>query len=129
MTAQELGANLRPLHRWSMVARGAAVAAVILLAGVGTVMAVDRIRGAPVGSPSRVEALVLTADDERVYALTECLRSRGWEVEDPRTEDGSGHVVPGFSTILEDPTEHDAFNADVVDCSRDVGIPVDITGD
>jgi hypothetical protein len=67
-------------------------------------------------------ALVLTAEDQRVFDLTACMRDRGWEVADPNVEGGSGHVVPGFPTIVEEARQA-AFNADLEECATDAGIP------
>lgn len=71
-----------------------------------------------------VAALALTAEDQRVYQLTACMRDRGWEVADPKVEGGTGHVRPGFSTIV-DESRQAAFNADLEACARDVGIPLE----
>lgn len=67
-------------------------------------------------------ALVLTAEDQQVYDMTTCMRDRGWQVVDPNVENGTGHVVPGFSTIV-DKAQQPAFNADLEQCANDVGIP------
>jgi len=69
-------------------------------------------------------ALVLTADDQRMYDVTACMRNRGWEVADPNVEDGTGHVVPGFSTTVDDARQQ-AFNADLEECATNAGIPLE----
>jgi hypothetical protein len=69
-------------------------------------------------------ALILTAEDQRVYDLTACMRDRGWEVADPDVEGGSGHVVPGFPTIVEE-SRQAAFNADLEQCATNAGIPLE----
>jgi len=100
-TASETTRRLRQLAIAPMVAL---VAAFVL----GTVVA--------------AAALVLTAEDQRVYDLTACMENRGWEVANPNVESGTGHVTPGFSTIV-DPSQQQAFNADFEDCATEVGIP------
>jgi hypothetical protein len=74
------------------------------------------------GTVVAAAALVLTAEDQRVYDLTGCMENRGWEVANPNVESGTGHVTPGFSTIV-DPSQQQAFNADFEDCATEVGIP------
>lgn len=69
-------------------------------------------------------ALVLTAEDQRVFDLTACMRAQGWDVADPNVENGTDHVVPGFSTIV-DEAQQDAFNADLEACATDAGIPLE----
>ncbi len=69
-------------------------------------------------------ALVLTAEDQRVFDLTACMENRGWEVANPNVEAGSNHVIPGFSTIV-DPSQQQAFNADLEDCATEVRIPLE----
>lgn len=68
-------------------------------------------------------ALVLTAEDQRVLDLTACMRAQGWDVADANVENGTGHVVPELSTIV-DGARQEAFNADLEGCASDVGIPV-----
>ena len=70
-----------------------------------------------------VAAIVLTAEDQRVLDLTACMRAQGWNVADPELDGGTGHVVPGFSTVVEG-SRQDAFNADLATCASSVGIPV-----
>jgi hypothetical protein len=67
-------------------------------------------------------ALILTAEDQRVFDLTACMRDRGWEVADPNVDGGSGHVVPGFATIVEEDRQA-AFDADLEECATNAGIP------
>ncbi len=74
------------------------------------------------GTVVAAAALVLTAEDQRVYDLTGCMENRGWEVANPNVESGTGHVTPGFSTIV-DPSQQQAFNADFEECATEVGIP------
>ena len=74
------------------------------------------------GTVVAAAALVLTAEDQRVFDLIACMENRGWEVANPNVEAGSNHVVPGFSTIV-DPSQQQAFNADLEDCATEVGIP------
>jgi hypothetical protein len=88
----------------------APVVAVVLALALGTVMV--------------TAALVLTADDQRVFDLTACMRAQGWDVADPNVENGADHVVPGFSTIV-DEAQQEAFNADLEACATDVGIPME----
>ncbi len=102
-TASETTRRLRQLAIAPMVAL---VAAFVL----GTVVA--------------AAALVLTAEDQRVFDLTACMENRGWEVANPNVEAGSNHVIPGFSTIV-DPSQQQAFNADLEDCATGVGIPLE----
>lgn len=71
-----------------------------------------------------VAALASTAEDQRVHQLTACMRDRGWEVADPNGEGGTGHVVPGFPSIV-DESRQAAFNTDLEACARDAGIPLE----
>ena len=71
-----------------------------------------------------VAAMVLTAEDQRVLDLTACMRERGWDVADANLDGGTGHVVPGFPTIV-DGSQQEAFNADLFTCATTVGIPVE----
>ena len=66
-------------------------------------------------------ALVLTAEDQRVYDLTACMRTRGWQVAYPNTENGTGHVVPGFSSVVSG-GDQQAFNADLDSLRRGPGV-------
>lgn len=88
----------------------APVAAVVLAIALGTAMV--------------AAALVLTAEDQRVFNLTACMRAQGWDVADPNVENRTDHVVPGFSTIV-DEARQEAFNADLEACATDVGIPLE----
>lgn len=76
------------------------------------------------GTVAVMAALVLTAEDQRVYDLTACMRDRGWEVADPNVEGGTGHVLPAFPTIV-DENRQAAFNADLEECATNVGIPLE----
>ncbi len=69
-------------------------------------------------------ALVLTEEDQRVFDMTACMRAHGWDVADPNVENGTDHVVPGFSTIVDD-AQQEAFNADLEACATDAGIPLE----
>jgi hypothetical protein len=95
----------RQLRRMTLAPVAALVAAVVL------------------GAVVVAAALVLTAEDQRVFDVTACMRDRGWNVADPNVENGTGHVVPGFSTIVDDASQH-AFNADLEDCATNAGIPL-----
>ena len=86
------------------------VAVVVLALALGTAMV--------------AAALVLTAEDQRVFDLTACMRAQGWDVADPNVANGADHVVPGFSTIV-DEAQQEAFNADLEACATDVGIPME----
>lgn len=97
-------------ERWRRRLTLAPIAAVVAALVLGTVVV--------------AAALVLTADDQRVYDVTACMRSRGWEVADPNVEDGTGHVVPGFSTTVDDARQQ-AFNADLEECATNAGIPLE----
>ena len=88
----------------------APVVAVVLAIALGTAMV--------------AAALVLTAEDQRVFDLTACMRAQGWDVADPNVEGGTDHVVPGFSTIV-DESQQEAFNADLEACATEVGIPLE----
>ena len=88
----------------------APVAAVVLAIALGTAIV--------------AAALVLTAEDHRVFGLTACMRAQGWDVADPDIQNGTDHVVPGFSTIV-DGAQQEAFNADLQACAADVGIPLE----
>jgi hypothetical protein len=70
-----------------------------------------------------IGAVVLTAEDQRVLDLTACMRESGWEVADANLDGGTGHVVPGLSTIV-DGSQQGAFNADLETCSAILGIPI-----
>jgi len=76
------------------------------------------------GAVIATAALVLTAEDQRVIDLTACMRERGWDVADANVEGGTGHVVPGFSTIV-DGSQQEAFNADLGTCATEAGIPIE----
>lgn len=76
------------------------------------------------GAAMVAAALVLTTEDQRVFDLTACMRAQGWDVADPNVENGTDHVVPGFSTIV-DEGQQEAFNADLEACATDVGIPLE----
>jgi hypothetical protein len=76
------------------------------------------------GTVIATAALVLTAEDQRVLDLTACMRERGWDVADANLDGGTGHVIPGFPTIV-DGSQQDAFNADLETCAAIVGIPVE----
>lgn len=88
----------------------APVAAVVLALALGTAVV--------------AAALVLTAEDQRVFDLTACMRAQGWDVADPNVENGTDHIVPGFSTIVDD-AQQEAFNADLEACATDAGIPLE----
>jgi hypothetical protein len=88
----------------------APVAAVVLALVLGTALV--------------TATLVLTAEDQKVFELTACMRAQGWDVADPNAENGTGHVVPGFSTIV-DGAQQEAFNADLEACATDAGIPLE----
>ena len=85
------------------------VAAIVLAVALGTAL---------------VAALVLTAEDQRVFDLTACMGAQGWDLADPNVENGTDHVVPGFSTIV-DEAKQEAFNADLESCAMDAGIPLE----
>jgi hypothetical protein len=107
--AEPSDVSARTTHRL----RRFAVAPVVALAAalvLGTVIA--------------TEALVLTAEDQRVIDRTACMRERGWDVADANVEGGTGHVVPGFSTIV-DESQQQAFNADLETCATNAGIPIE----
>jgi len=59
-----------------------------------------------------------------VFDVTACMRDRGWNVADPNVENGTGHVVPGFSTIVDDASQQ-AFNDDLEDCATNAGVPLE----
>lgn len=88
----------------------APLAAVVLALVLGTAMV--------------AAALVLTAEDQRVFEVTACMRAQGWDVADPNVENGTDHVVPGFSTIV-DEAQQKAFTADLEACATDVGSPLE----
>lgn len=100
---------------------------------VGTTRRLHRLAVAPViavvvafllGTVIATAALVLTAEDQRVVDLTACMRERGWDVAGANFNGGAGHVVPGFPTIV-DPSQQEAFNADLETCAADAGIPIE----
>lgn len=97
---------MRRLRRFTVAPVAALVAALVL----GTVVV--------------AAALVLTAEDQRVYDLTACMRARGWQVADPNTENGTGHVVPSFSSVVSG-GDQQAFNADLEACATEAGIPLE----
>jgi len=82
------------------------------------------VLGLALGTAVVAAALVLTAEDQRVFDLTACMRGQGWDVADPNVENGTDHVVPGFSAIL-DETQQQAFNADLEACATEAGIPAE----
>jgi hypothetical protein len=104
-SAVSAGATRR-LRQFAVAPFVAAVAALVLGAVIATA------------------ALVLTAEDQRVIDLTACMRERGWDVADANVEGGTGHVVPGFSTIV-DGSQQRAFNADLEICATIAGIPIE----
>ena len=85
----------------------APVAAIVLALALGTAVV--------------VAALVLTSEDQTVVDLTACMRAQGWDVADPNLDNGTDHVVPGFSTTVA-ADQQEAFNADLEACAADVGI-------
>lgn len=127
MSASELGADLRPPPRAAWLAgamRFGAAAAVVVVAATLTTLGLRLLTPVDVGNPSRtVETLILAEDDERVFALTGCMREHGWQVADPDLSVRTGHVVPGFSTVLDAPDEQVKFNRDLRECAERVGIP------
>jgi hypothetical protein len=76
------------------------------------------------GAVIAIAAIVLTAEDRRVLDLTACMQGRGWDVADANLDGGTGHVVPGFPTIV-DGSQQQAFNADLETCADMVGIPIE----
>lgn len=90
-----------------------------------TVAPIMAIVGALVlGTVIVAAALVLTPEDQRVHDLTACMRDRGWDIADPNVDNGTGQIVPGFSTIV-DGAQQPAFNADLEDCAANAGIPLE----
>lgn len=96
--------------RWLRRMAVAPVAAVVLALLLGTAIV--------------AAALFLTAEDQRVFDLTACMRAQGWDVADSDVANGTDHVVPGFSTIVP-AAQQEAFNADLEACAMDVGIPLE----
>lgn len=76
------------------------------------------------GAAIAIAAFALTSEDQRVVDLTACMQGRGWDVDPVDLAGGTGHVVPGFPTVV-DGSQQEAFNADLAACATNAGIPVD----